>query len=373
MKRGVLMTGGKLRQMLRKLPNWLKITVSVIGVLAFLVGVVSVFNASTIRLKASTDFPLKPRAPELVSPEISKFSSSTTLEESVAIARTALDTSASDTGINIFDAYGDRRNVDSAEAPEVAAAAEAFSEAGFSVGFVVYDFTTERGLDYNADSNFFSASTIKAPYVAYLAQAVIDAGQAALTDEIEEVIIEEGTGVMAFDDVATYDLQTALYNTVVYSDNTGYALLRNKYDSEFESWVAQAGVDTSSWIGEWYPYLTPRDLAKLWLDVGGYLKSEEGMSALCGEWFAKTETSFIRKALGPARVVLAKPGYEIDTPWYDMGALNDAGIVQEPLGDYLLVVMSDADYDDEFYTEAEPLITDLIAALDAARIRLLIA
>ena len=41
-------------------------------------------------------------------------------------------------------------------------------------------------------------------------------------------------------------------------------------------------------------------------------------------------------------------------------------------GAYVVAIMSDADYDDEYFTDNEHLIVDLAAALDAARDRLLI-
>lgn len=178
---------------------------------------------------------------------------------------------------------------------------------------------------------------------------------------------------MASDGQSTYDLATVLTDTIVYSDNTGYALLRNRYSEGFEAWAAAAGVDAAAWGGEWYPSYTPRELAKLWLGVGGYLRSGGGQASFCEGLLAQTGTSFIREVLGSDHQVLSKAGYEIDTPLYDMGALNDAGIVRSAAGDYLVAVMSDADYDDAYFTDNEPLILNLIAALDEAHDRLLAA
>ena len=198
-------------------------------------------------------------------------------------------------------------------------------------------------------------------------------GRAALDDVVFEDTVMEGTGIMASDGQSTYDLATVLTDTIVYSDNTGYALLRNRYGEGFEAWTAAVGVDAAAWGGEWYPSYTPRDLAKLWLGVGGYLRSGGGQASFCEGLFAQTGTSFIREVLGSDYQVLSKAGYEIDTPLYDMGALNDAGIVKSATGDYLVAVMSDADYDDAYFTDNEPLILNLIAALDEAHDRLLAA
>lgn len=287
------------------------------------------------------------------------------------VAETALDAASGTPEINLFDEKGALRNVDWTEVPEVATAVQAFSDAGYSSGFIVYDFASGKGLGYNSDAAFFSASTIKAPYVAYVSQSLVDDGWATLDDEVYESMVMDGTGIMSSDEEDAYDLATVLFNTIVYSDNTGYALLRENYDGNFEDWAAAIGVDASAWEGGWYPYYTPRDLAKLWLGVDKYLESGQGSSSLCDGLFARTENSFIRRALGSDRRILAKPGFEIDMPDADVGALNDAGIVHGAKGNYLIAVMSDADYDNEYYTETEELMVNLIRSLDKAHAQLL--
>lgn len=285
---------------------------------------------------------------------------------------TSLDAASGTQDINIFQSSGTQRTLASSELPEVTAALSAFHDAEYDAGFVLYDFATERGLGCNADGTFFAASTVKAPFVSFVLQALVDQGYAALDDEIEKDIVMEGTGIMAEDDSESYDLGTVLFNTIAYSDNTGYALLREHYeDAGFEDWAASVGVDVSVWEGEWFPYCSPRDMGKLWLNMGAYFLSGSSNAAYCESLFAQSEASFMRRVLSPQHIVYSKPGYEIDTPFYDMGALNDAGIVSSDKGDYLMVIMSDADYDDEYFTENEPLIMDLITALDVAHDNLL--
>ena len=177
---------------------------------------------------------------------------------------------------------------------------------------------------------------------------------------------------MSSDDIDRYDLQTVMANTIVHSDNTGYGLLRERFDqNDFQAWCAAADVDAAAWQGEWYPYYTPRDLAKMWLNVGAYVAEGQGNAPWLADVLQQTELSFLRTALGEGRRVLSKPGYEIDTPWYDMGALNDAGLVVTDTDVYVIAIMSDADYDDEYFTDNEHLIVDLASALGAAHDRLL--
>lgn len=289
-------------------------------------------------------------------------------------ARSALEGASASDEVNLFDAAaGTERVLAEGEEPGLERALAAFDDAGYRVGFVVYDLATQRGLGRNADGEFFSASTVKAPFVSYVVQGEVDGGEASLDEELVEDVLMEGTGVMAFDDVDRYDLRTVIENTLVHSDNTGYALLRDRFDQEgFEAWCAEADVDAAAWLGEWYPLCTPRDLAKLWLNTGAYLAGDAPNAVWCKDLFLRTQNSFLREALGAeGREVLAKPGYEIDMPGYSTAALNDAGVVFDGSGAYVVAIMSDADYDDEYLTESKALIVDLAAALGAAREQLL--
>ena len=92
----------------------------------------------------------------------------------------------------------------------------------------MYDLTTHEGVGYNADQWFFSASTVKAPFVAFASQDMVDGGRASLDEEVVEDVILDGTGIMSSDDIDRYDLQTVMANTIVHSDNTGYGLLRER-------------------------------------------------------------------------------------------------------------------------------------------------
>ena len=288
-------------------------------------------------------------------------------------ARTALDAASGTEDVNLFSSVtGIARTLASDEIADVESAIAAFHDAGFNVGFVMYDLTTREGVGYNADQQFFSASTVKAPFVAFAAQDMVDGGKASFDEEVVEDVILDGTGVMASDDIDRYDLQTVMSNTIVHSDNTGYGLLRERFDQgDFEAWCAAADVDAAAWQGEWYPSYTPRDLAKLWLNIGAYVAEGEGNAAWLSDVLQQTDRSFLREALGDRHRVLSKPGYEIDTLWYDMGALNDAGLVIADTDAYVLVIMSDADYDDEYFTDNEHLIVDLASALGATHDRLL--
>ena len=285
----------RLRRRIRHLPTWSKAAaLALVGVVAFF-GVAIGAGAAAERPEepavslgaadAAPDIPVAV-ADEAVMPPDTATASAPAASD---VEPTVLDAASGTADVNLFDASGAQRPVDPSEVPDVATALEAFRSAGCDAGFVVYDFASQRGLGCNADAAFSSASTIKAPFVTYVAQALVDEGRAALDDVVFEDTVMEGTGIMASDGQSTYDLATVLTDTIVYSDNTGYALLRNRYGEGFEAWTAAAGV------------------------------------------------------------------------------------VESVAGDYLVAVMSDADYDDAYFTDNEPLILNLIAALDEAHDRLLAA
>ena len=351
------------------------------------------------------------------------------------VAQSALDASEGAEGVALFGESGESRTISSDELPEVAAAIEAFSERGYGVGFVVYDIQSGTGIEYNADEEFFSASTIKAPFAVALASAV-DAGEAtisntgeiagwgsisdgsresadagyfgqdivsglgeawgtAFADEAEsdqnkgsdqgesqkltfdtqlnEDVIVDGTGVMAADDKSQYTLTEVVENTLTHSDNTGYALLREHCNDGglFENWCAAQGVDGAAWEGMWYPYCTTRDLAKLWLGAGSYLLSDAEHASWMDGLLRSTDLSFFRNSITGAQKILSKPGYECE-PMLDMGALAEGGTVVTDDGTYVLAIMSDAPYDDEYLTENQQLIENLASALANARATLLI-
>ena len=362
--------------------------------------------------------------------------------EVAMVAQSALDASEGAEGIALFGESGESRTISPDELPEVAAAVEAFSARGYGVGFVVYDIQSGTGIEYNADEEFFSASTIKAPFAVALASAV-DSGEATIANtgelvsggfasggssdgsvaggsgwdivsgfggawetafaeeaqadqsqgsnqgesqdsdqgesqqltfdtQLNEDVIVDGTGVMAADDKSQYALSEVIENTLTHSDNTGYALLREHCNDDgiFENWCAMQGVDATAWEGMWYPYCTTRELAKLWLGAGGYLLSDAEHASWMDGLLRSTDLSFFRNSITGVQKILSKPGYECE-PMLNMDALAEGGTVVADDGTYVLAIMSDAPYDDEYLTENQELIENLAAALANARTSLL--
>lgn len=268
--------------------------------------------------------------------------------------------------INLFSALDKTSEpLGGAQTEAIEAAIADFADYGYRTGFVVLDLHTGKGVGYNADEEFFSASTVKAPFVTFLYQAFVDTGEADLDEHLDKNYVLGGTGVMASEGKQEYELEEVIADTIVYSDNTGYGMLRDHYEgSGWDEWTTAADVPQAVSVEGWYPFYSARDLAKYWIAINAYLETECEDALSLKELFGTTEISFLRTALGSHSEVYAKAGFEIDSENGDLGAMNDAGIVSGPSGDYLIAVMSDADYDSEWMTENTDLMINLIEALD---------
>lgn len=67
-------------------------------------------------------------------------------------ARTALDAASGTEDVNLFNSVtGIARTLSSDEISDVEGAIAAYHDAGYEVGFVMYDLTTHEGVGYNAD------------------------------------------------------------------------------------------------------------------------------------------------------------------------------------------------------------------------------
>lgn len=258
------------------------------------------------------------------------------------------------------------------EFPAVDAALAAYADAGYDASFVLYHVESGATLGYNLDRTYFCASTVKAPFVAYLLEDLIDTGAEPSDEVLVEAEAVPGTGTMATDGVSSYALIDVIERTITQSDNTGYRMLWRRYGGAgFDAWAARVGVPEGTIEGAEFPSLSARNLARLWVGVASYLERDSSGSEQLGGFLAATEHSFLRFAASDDAAVASKPGFETNT-WYpgdpfDYGALHDAGVIADGAGTWLVVVMSNADYDSDCETCNEHLVEDLIAALLDAR------
>ncbi|HEL2057253.1 TPA: GBS Bsp-like repeat-containing protein, partial [Streptococcus suis] len=183
---------------------------------------------------------------------------------------------------------------------------------GYGVGFKLMDINSRMGIEYNAATKYYGASTIKGPYVASLAS------QSPATTVSER--------------------QTML-NILRYSSNEGYASLRTRYgSSSLYNWGNQAGIPQAS-LRDLYPYLSANDLFGLWHTNYKYFNSS-AKGREVGSWFENPNLSPIHSVLGSGLKTQTKAGW-IGLPGYR--SASDGGIVYTPKGNYIVSIMSNAD------------------------------
>jgi hypothetical protein len=185
------------------------------------------------------------------------------------------------------------------------------------------------GISYNVDEEFYSASSIKGPYVA----SVVSMYPEALDDS-----------------------NTTIKNILYYSDNQAYADLRSMYgDAPIDQWESDCGASFSFESGSDYAFYNARTLALLWERNYLYFTTDEVGQKLA-KLYENPETSAIHDALGDQYTTQTKAGwFTTDSTTYNTSV--DAGIVYSDDGPYIVVVM--CDIAGENLSSLEPLVKAL--------------
>lgn len=193
---------------------------------------------------------------------------------------------------------------------------EAFSNAGYSAGFLLYDLNTGGGISYHADVSYYSASAIKAPYVAWVVQTYPE---------------------------AAVDFYSEIENAIVWSSNEDYFVLINNFGkSGFNEWASRtAGTDIELSDGSFGP-VTCRDFTRLWIDIYNYFMSEKENAEMIRELYSGTEESSIYETLGTDYTVYSKAGWSFEGEDSYYTVQNDAGIVMKDQHPYILTILSNA-------------------------------
>jgi hypothetical protein len=225
--------------------------------------------------------------------------------------------------------------VDEQTEQAVEAALESLEAEGYEAGFIVLDLRTGRSLSWNLEEQFYTASAIKGFYVPALAASV------------------EGA----------YEADAAVMENVIrYSDNSGYAYLRNKYQiahaEEIAAWIEKAGVD-GSLTQYMYTDCSTRDMARLWVQNYFWFQNDP-IGQQAADWFTTPNQSAIRTLVPEEIVTRTKAGwiYYIDSDEVYQ-VTNDGGIIYDGEYPYVLAVMTTVPSD---FTVLEELVEPLLAA-----------
>ena len=181
---------------------------------------------------------------------------------------------------------------------------------GYDIGFVMIDLGTGKGVACNPNGSFFSASTIKSPYI---------------------------TSVISANPNSIWQWMGTMQQAITLSNNTAYATLRRNFGpSSMQNWCVQANVDAGKATYD-YPFYTAKDLAKLWTRNYEYFQIGPHAATL-QSWHRSPKNSAIAQSIGSVYTTYSKPG------WYEPGdghyATNDAGIVYAPNGTYIMAILT---------------------------------
>lgn len=181
---------------------------------------------------------------------------------------------------------------------------------GYTMGFLMMDIHSGKGICFNSDTKFYSASSTKSSYIVSLLVTHPD-------------VLEKKSGVLS--------------QISVDSDNDWYFTLEYDYGQQFHiDYAKSVGVDLELDEGG-FADVSAEDLARLWLANYVYFNSGKD-GAAAGELFEEQAYSAIKAVFMNTCMTRSKSG------WIG-GMLHnssiDAGIVYAEGHPYVLAVMSD--------------------------------
>ncbi len=181
----------------------------------------------------------------------------------------------------------------------------------YSCGFLMMDLNTGKGVAYNADTVYYSASSIKGPYITSLVANI----------------------------PGTLDYEAGHFAAVAnWSSNDDYAYIRSKYGTGYmNQWNSSARVADFQWAG-YYGFYSPWSLAKMWIKSDRFFHNGTTAGQRTGNLFTTPATSAIRETLGSKYQTQSKAGWYPSDGIYTASA--DGGIVYASNGSYVVAVMS---------------------------------
>lgn len=208
---------------------------------------------------------------------------------------------------------------------------------GEDVGFVMMDLNSGAGVAYNMDKEFYSASTIKGPYV---------------------------TAVCKWAPWALGSYGGYMYDAINTSSNSAYGYVRNQVGdwamSNMVNWTHAWSVET----GSHYTWYNAHDLAKMWVGMYDFFMSGDEGASWCRDVYSSNNWITSRDALDYKCTIYAKSGWI--TAGYPI-CHNEGCIVMDGDHPYVMAIMSSANADYETWKMA-----NLQRALDCAHRELLV-
>ena len=221
------------------------------------------------------------------------------------------------------------------------------------IAFGYYDLTSGETITYNADTVYYSASLIKAPYIYSVLLELSEFEKNARRDEEGKIIYGEGEEKYDLEEVWIFDPETMmeagsgeikampkgtemtwkeLFSYVLlYSDNVALNQIMERFGfSTFYRLVGQLGIQGTS---SDFMDLSANDCLKFMKEIYHFFETGDPWAAFMKEHMMKSKHDVMICASFPAGTVPHKYGWDTDS-YHDMAVIYD----EHP---YLLVIMTD--------------------------------
>lgn len=229
-----------------------------------------------------------------------------------------------------------------ADATALARLSELCEEHGTTIAIYYKDLITGYSVEYRADTDFQTASVIKAPYVKFLLESGVDR-----TELLKSTTRQGGSGCVDDFPLGTeFTVEQLMEYALRYSDNTAYYMLCERFGfEEFTEYAESIGINITLKLNFPKPrfgYLSARNAGLYFEDIARYLENDSPEAKLLKQWLTTTEeTRQIPAAFEGKYTVAHKYGAQGQV------AYHDAAIVyaEQP---YVLVILSTlTPYDEE--------------------------
>lgn len=221
------------------------------------------------------------------------------------------------------------------------------------IAFGYYDLTTGETITYNADTVYYSASLIKAPYIYSVLLEVSEFEKTAQCDEEGNIIYGEGEEKYNLDEMWTFDPETMMEAgsgeiqampagmqmtwkelfayVLLWSDNVAWNQIMDRFGfTTFYRLVGQLGIQGTS---SDFMDLSVNDCLKFMKEIYNFFETGDPWAAFMKENMMKSKHNVMICASFPAGTVPHKYGWDTDS-YHDMAIIYD----EHP---YLLVIMTD--------------------------------